>query len=66
MPSWWAISLALVGSAAALMDEKTRTGGELRRAMRDVPKELLEETMAVIADEGRIAREKSNIAVIGD
>jgi hypothetical protein len=33
-------------------DEKTMSSGELRRAMRDVPKDLLDETMAVLADAG--------------
>ena len=38
----------------AAAEEKTMSGGEFRRAMRDVSRELLEEAMAVLADEGRI------------
>lgn len=38
----------------AAAEEKTMSGGEFRRVMRDVSRELLEEAMAVLADEGRI------------
>jgi hypothetical protein len=47
--------IARVVPRLADADEKTMSGGEFRRAMRDVPRELLEEAMAVLADEGRIS-----------
>ncbi|OFB38367.1 hypothetical protein BA059_14805 [Mycolicibacterium sp. (ex Dasyatis americana)] len=36
-------------------NEKTMSGAELRRAMRDVPRELFDMTMRVLEDQGRIA-----------
>jgi hypothetical protein len=38
----------------AAADEKNMSGAELRKTMRDVPRDLFDETMAVLADEGRI------------
>ena len=38
----------------AAADEKTMSGAELRKTMRDVSRELFDETMAALADEGRI------------
>ena len=35
-------------------DEKTLSGAALRRAIPDVKRDLFDETMAVLADEGRI------------
>ena len=48
--------IARIVPRLAAADEKTMSGGEFRRAMRDVSRELLEEAMAVLADEGRIMR----------
>ena len=38
----------------AAAEDKTLCGAELRRAMRDVSRELFDETMNELADEGRI------------
>ncbi len=46
--------IARVIPRLAAAEDKTVSGGELSRAMRDVPKELLREVMEVLADEGRI------------
>jgi hypothetical protein len=46
--------IARVVPRLAVANEKTMSGGEFRRAMRDVSRELLEEAMAELADEGRV------------